>query len=1037
MAPQGSNKGDNNENRVVFMEDIELGKSGEGESTGSNSKEFSIVAPLPSDTMSTPNRKRSNSISDSIVSGNSDNAINSSNNGGGGIRGTSILKKRYTNPKNSSGSSITKGGASVTTSKSGGTGSMRTHSTGGSSSTGNGLYSHNAKATPRHVWYSRWLFFFLLCMVAAVLGYLTYSSLTNNETYLADCVFMKVAEHAIYTISFNQKKKKLGMDSMGSVVGSSGSDRDDWPFVTQKDYESIANNIIDVSRGCNIAYGPILAPNEVPAFEAFAEDYYQNTRPEPWPNGTGVKVEDRVAVWAMGGDPMAPFHDDSGATGGWNSTKSIIVPMYQHAAGASPKLMFNLHASPLLGKTIEDMMACSEEKKELIREHNLKYSEEIILDGGEVLVPPPLPSLKDCTMVTEINHDQTSAVQKEPNGPGASMMQPIFPANDKTEMVGVLVTAIVWTENMVDVFADNIDGIDLVLSTPTQQVSFRVNKGVVTYQGIGDLHDPAYDEQKQEGDVTLPGYFANQSVHYTIALYPSDTLYEMYSTKNPYYATVGAICVMVFTVCMFIAYDCLVRREFNAKHELLKAKRHFMRYVSHEVRTPLNSVCMGLNLMQEEIQAKLTDPSTEGTSNAMITIAEASAWLSLSRDVHISAQSATNVLNDFLNYDKIESRQLTLELSIVPIQSMVREIVTEFVLPAQDKSIALSVLTEKVNSCDASACAISTSRTSKSKKNKVEVDYIDQIESQLLKDQVVVGDKSRLSQVMRNVLSNAIKFTPDKGSITVKTTWIVATVDESTNVLLQDGQKEDLHQTGWIQIEVTDTGPGMTEEQLATVFESGVQFNRNKNQKGGGSGLGLFIAKGIVDQHNGILEVTSEGMGKGSSFVCKLPVYCKPKHQKIGNMVVPVSGDESISERVSSSWLDERNDRDLCYRILVVDDAPMNRKLLTRLLMKRGHHVDMAEDGLQAYEKVVAEMKEGRRYDTILMDFQMPVMDGPTATQRIRMEGCDSFIVGITGNVLPQDVEYFKTCGADDVLGKPFQVEQLEYMWIEYGVTAD
>ena len=224
MAPLGGNKGDNIENRVVFMEDVELGKSGEGESTGSNSREFSVVAPLPSDTMSTPNRKRSNSNSDSIISGNSDNAIVSSNSGGGGIRGTSILKKRYTNPKNSSGSSITKGGASVATSKSGGTGgSTRTHSTGGSSSTGNGLYSPSAKATPRHVWYGRWLFFFLLCMIAAVLGYLTYSSLTNNETFLADCVFIKVAEHAIYTISFNQKKKKLGMDSMGSVVGEYNS----------------------------------------------------------------------------------------------------------------------------------------------------------------------------------------------------------------------------------------------------------------------------------------------------------------------------------------------------------------------------------------------------------------------------------------------------------------------------------------------------------------------------------------------------------------------------------------------------------------------------------------------------------------------------------------------------------------------------------------------------------------------------------------------------------------------------------------------
>eukprot|EP00536_Pseudo-nitzschia_multiseries_P006328 jgi/Psemu1/255303/estExt_Genewise1Plus.C_1330004 len=491
----------------------------------------------------------------------------------------------------------------------------------------------------------------------------------------------------------------------------------------------------------------------------------------------------------------------------------------------------------------------------------------------------------------------------------------------------------------------------------------------------------------------------------------------MYRTKNPKFATIGAICVMFFTVLMFLAYDFLVRREFSAKAELLKAKRHFMRYVSHEVRTPLNSVCMGLNLMQEEIQSKLGSTDLDGSKNASITIEEATSWLNLSRDVHISAQSATNVLNDFLNYDKIESRQLSLELSVIPIQSLVSEISKEFVLPAQEKSIHFLLLQEK-NSI-----------------MKPEIDRIDEIESELLEDQVVVGDRARLSQVVRNVISNAIKFTPKKGSITVKTTWMVATVGESTSINLQDGRAEDLHQTGWIQLEVTDTGPGMTEEQLATVFESGVQFNANKNQKGGGSGLGLFIAKGIVDQHNGTLTVHSDGLDKGSSFLCKLPLFCKPKERGFDN--IPVAPrDETITERVSSTWLDNQNKNDLCYRILVVDDAPMNRKLLTRLLLKRGHHVDMAEDGMQAYERVKEEMKEGRRYDTILMDFQMPVMDGPTATQQIRMEGCDSFIVGITGNVLPQDVEHFKFCGADGVLGKPFQVEELESMWVEYGVTS-
>merc|ERR1712151_1209597 len=95
----------------------------------------------------------------------------------------------------------------------------------------------------------------------------------------------------------------------------------------------------------------------------------------------------------------------------------------------------------------------------------------------------------------------------------------------------------------------------------------------------------------------------------------------------------------------------------------------------------------------------------------------------------------------------------------------------------------------------------------------------------------------------------------------------------------------------------------------------------------------------------------SEGLGKGSSFVCKLPLFCEPKECKIENIhIIPM--DDTIKERVTSTWLDEPNEKDLCYQILVVDDAPMNRKLLTRLLMKRGHHVDMAEDGLDALEKV-------------------------------------------------------------------------------------
>ena len=186
-----------------------------------------------------------------------------------------------------------------------------------------------------------------------------------------------------------------------------------------------------MSSGCNIGFGPLVTPIQASDYEAFAADFYQNSRiPEPFPNGTGVNVDDRVGVWAMDSETKTPFHDVSGATA-WNSSRRILVPMIQQVSGPSKKLMFNLHSSPLLGKNIEDMMTCAEETKELIRKHGLEQQQNIFVKEGE---EEELPSLQDCTMVTDIASNKVSKILKEPTGPGASMLQPVFPANSKTEV---------------------------------------------------------------------------------------------------------------------------------------------------------------------------------------------------------------------------------------------------------------------------------------------------------------------------------------------------------------------------------------------------------------------------------------------------------------------------------------------------------------------------------------------------------------------------------------------------------------------------
>jgi len=169
--------------------------------------------------------------------------------------------------------------------------------------------------------------------------------------------------------------------------------------------------------------------------------------------------------------------------------------------------------------------------------------------------------------------------------------------------------------------------------------------------------------------------------------------------------------------------------------------------------------------------------------------------------------------------------------------------------------------------------------------------------------------------------------------------------------------------------------------------------------------------------------VASPGPGLGTTFTVRLPLYRVPSPitQKSTTMI---------------SQAESAPTEDLRLRILVVDDTAINRRLLVRLLTNRGHFCDEAGDGREAIAQVVAAMDEGLRYDTILLDYQMPVMDGPTAAAKIRKLGCDSLIVGLTGNLLPEDVAFFQQNGADAVLPKPFNMDDLEHLWVEHLITA-
>jgi hypothetical protein len=252
-----------------------------------------------------------------------------------------------------------------------------------------------------------------------------------------------------------------------SSAGSAGYDIDQWPYVTLDDYQSLARNVIDVSKGCSIGFAPFVKMDDVPLFNIFAANHYQKTRiPEPFPDGTAA-IDDYGTVGIFSYDIITSekYLDYTGNTQSWNSTiQNILAPMIQHSSGLSKKLMFNLHSSPEIGTMMEDMMVCAEETKVSINEYDIlekqeqEQEEELRIQQMQLLaennnntstttttlptttiiinstLPEKKPSLQDCTMVSDIKQNKTSWNQGEPDGPGASMMQPVFPANNKSEV---------------------------------------------------------------------------------------------------------------------------------------------------------------------------------------------------------------------------------------------------------------------------------------------------------------------------------------------------------------------------------------------------------------------------------------------------------------------------------------------------------------------------------------------------------------------------------------------------------------------------
>lgn len=385
-------------------------------------------------------------------------------------------------------------------------------------------------------------------------------------------------------------------------------------------------------------------------------------------------------------------------------------------------------------------------------------------------------------------------------------------------------------------------------------------------------------------------------------------------------------------------YEQQLRRARDAAESAASAKTQFLAMMSHELRTPMTGIIGMVDLLHD---SRMTEEQRH-----FVTV------------LRSSAHSLLSVLNDVLDYSKIEAGRLDVERIDFRPEAVAKEVVALLANAASQRGNTL-VLRWREGAVPA-----------------------------------LRGDPTRLRQVLFNLVGNAIKFT-ERGTITV----------EGNAQKQPDGGVA-------LALDVRDTGVGIAPEVLPTLFRPFQQADSSTTRRFGGTGLGLAICRHLVEAMGGAISVDSHpGIGSTFGFVLRL----EPAGATPNDSIEPQA--PSISQLPG-------------LRLLVAEDNPTNRLLVGTRLRRAGHRVDLVENGRQAVDAVRAG-----DYDVVLMDMQMPELDGVGATRAIRaLPGASGRvpIVALTADALPEFRERYMSSGLDDYLTKPIDWQALDRVLRRY-----
>ena len=432
--------------------------------------------------------------------------------------------------------------------------------------------------------------------------------------------------------------------------------------------------------------------------------------------------------------------------------------------------------------------------------------------------------------------------------------------------------------------------------------------------------------------------------------------------------TIQLLLIAFSLAIMFNIYSVMRRRESKADieraraEESSKAKTTFLSNMSHDIRTPMNAIIGYIELAKRtRAQCDTCDVCPAGHCDKAVP-EKTEEFL---EKIGASSQHLLALINDILEMSRIESGKMELEYAPDDIVCAIDEVRDLFVTQMEEKGVTFTVDTASVE------------------------------------HRYVHFDKNRLNRVLLNLLSNAYKFTPKGGTISV--TLTEKDVDETEAAF---------------ELRVKDSGIGMAKEFAATVFESFTRERTSTVSGIQGTGLGMAITKNIVDMMGGTIDVET-APGAGTEFIVSFRLRLAPElaeeeeKKAAARQAEPADGDGGGASFVGN-------------KLLLVDDIDVNREIAKMLLMGAGFEIDTAVNGKEAVDKVAAASPG--TYSAVLMDIQMPVMNGYEAAQAIRaLHGEQSKvpILAMTANAFSEDVAKAKEVGMNGHIAKPIDIPQM------------